>query len=328
MADGARGIPVVLMGLGPVGQAVARAALATPDLRVVGAVDPRHAGRKLGDLLGQPGPALAVAEAPGAALAAARGGVLLHAVTSDLEEAGPHLRQAVKAGLSVVSTCEELAYPWLAHAELAEELDRLAEARDVAVVGTGVNPGFVLDRLPAFLSQVTGPVRHLRAERVVDAATRRPALARKVGAGLAVEAFDAAAEKGEVGHVGLSQSAALAALGCGFEVDEVEETIDPVLATRDHGGPVPVARGQVAGARQVVRGFVEGEERVRLSLTIAVGAEEPGDEVELEARPPLKLRIAGGVAGDEATAWAVVNAAAPVTLLRGLVTVLDLPAGR
>jgi 4-hydroxy-tetrahydrodipicolinate reductase len=78
----------------------------------------------------------------------------------------------------------------------------------------------------------------------------------------------------------------------------------------------------------VVRGFAEGEERVRLELTIAAGAADPHDEVELDARPPLRLRVPGGIPGDEATAWAVVNAAAPATLLRGLVTVLDLPAGR
>ena len=328
MAEGARGIPVVVMGLGTIGQAIARAVLETPDLRIVGAVDPAHPGRPLAEVIGSPGPRLAVAAEPSKALAAARGGVLLHAVTSDLEEAEPHIGQAVRAGVAVVSTCEELAYPWLSHPELAERLDRLAESRDVAVLGVGVNPGFVLDRLPAFLSQVAGPVRHVRAERVVDAALRRRQLLVRVGAGLAPAEFEGAAERGEVGHVGLSQSAALAALGCGFEIDEVEETIEPVLAERDVAAAIPVARGRVAGARQVVRGFAEGQERVRLELTIAAGAAEPHDEVELDARPPLRLRIPGGIPGDEATAWAVVNAAAPATLLRGLVTVLDLPAGR
>jgi 4-hydroxy-tetrahydrodipicolinate reductase len=328
LAEGARGIPVVVMGLGPIGQAISRAVLATPDLRIVGAVDPAQRGRRLSDVIGAKGPDLAVAAEPGKALQAARGGVLLHAVTSDLEEAEPHLSLAVRAGLAVVSTCEELAYPWLSHEKLADRLDRLAEARDVAVLGVGVNPGFALDRLPAFLSQVVGPVRHVRGSRVVDAARRRRQLLEKVGAGLAPEAFDAAAERGDLGHVGLSQSAALAALGCGFEIDEVEETIEPVVAERDLAAAVPVAKGRVAGVRQVVRGFVEGEERVRLELTIAAGADDPHDEVELDASPPLRLRVAGGIPGDEATAWAVVNAAAPATLLRGLVTVLDLPAGR
>jgi 2,4-diaminopentanoate dehydrogenase len=327
LSEGARGIPVVLMGLGHIGQAVARAALETPDLRIVGAVDPRLAGQSLDDLVAG-APRIAIAAEPAPSLAAAPGGVLLHAVTSDLEEAEPHLAQAVRAGLSVVSTCEELAYPWLSHPALAARLDRLAESRDLAVVGVGVNPGFALDRLPAFLSQVVGPVRHVAAARVVDAAGRREALRRKVGVGLTVAEFDAGAERGDLGHVGLAASAALAALGCGFELDEVEEAIEPVVAAGDFAGPPPVAAGRVVGLRQSVRGFVEGQERVRLDLTIAAGAADPRDEVELDARPPLRLRVPGGIPGDEATAWAVVNAAAPVTLLRGLVTVLDLPAGR
>jgi len=325
LPEKARGIPVVLMGLGHIGQAIARAALGTSDLRIAGAVDPAHAGRPLSDVIGAPAPRVAVDAEPSRALAAGRGGVLLHAVTSDLEDAEPQFAQALRAGLSVVSTCEELAYPWLDHEPLADRLDRLAEGRDLAVVGVGVNPGFALDRLPAFLSQVTGPVRHVRAARVVDAATRREALRRKVGTGLTVAAFDEAAERGQVGHVGLAASAALCALGCGFEVDEVEETIDPVVAGRDLPG---VPAGRVAGLRQTARGHVEGEERVWLELTIAVGADDPHDEVELDAGPTLRLRVPGGIPGDEATAWAVVNAAAPVTLLRGLVTVLDLPAGR
>lgn len=328
MSEGARGIPVAVMGLGHIGRAIARAAGETPDLRLVAAVDPAFSGKPLAEILGAPCPRITVASDPKQALAACKGGVLLHAVTSDLEAAEPHIVQAVRAGLSVVSTCEELAYPWLAHEPLAERIDRLAESRDVAVIGLGVNPGFALDRLPAFLSQVVGPVRHIRAVRVLDAATRREALRRKVGVGLTVAEFDAAAEGGEVGHLGLAESAALAALGCGFEIDEVEEAIDPIVAERDLDGPAPVARGRVAGLRQVARGFVEGEERVRLELTMAVGASEPRDEVELDARPPLRLCVPGGIPGDEATAWAVVNAAAPVTLLRGLVTVLDLPSGR
>lgn len=328
MAEGARGIPVVLMGLGPTGRAIARAALETPDLRIVGAIDPAHEGRTLAEVLGCAAPRIAVGADAARLLGTAKGGVLLHAVTSDLEEAEPHIAQAVRAGLTVVSTCEELAYPWLSHEKLAERLDKLAESRDVAVLGTGVNPGFALDRLPAFLSQLTGPVRHLRAERVADVAGGPAVLASRMGVGLSPAAFDDAAERGDVGQVGLAQSAALAALGCGFELDEVEEALEPILAERDLAGPPAVARGAVAGARQTVRGFVDGTERVRLELTVAVGAADRHEEVELDAQPPLRLRIPGGIPGVEAAAWAVVNAAAPATLLRGLVTVLDLPAGR
>jgi len=328
VAEGSTGIPVVIMGLGHIGQAIARAVFEQPELELVGAIDPAHAGRHLKELAGPGAPNLSVAADARQSLARARGGVLLHAVGSSFEAALPQIEAAVKAGLSVVSTCEELAYPWLRYEEQAEALDALCEERQVAVVGVGVNPGFALDRLPAFLAQVTGPVRYVHAVRVQDTAQRRPALQRRVGAGLDEEAFHAAADRGELGHVGLSESAMLAAIGCGFELDEVEEELSPLLAEEDLEAAIPVKAGQVAGVHQVARGFVDGTERVRLELILAAGAEDPRDEVELDARPPVKARIDGGLPGDDATAWSVVNAALRVSLLQGLVTVLDLPAGR
>ncbi len=328
MTEGSSGIPVVVMGLGYIGRLVARAALENPELRLVGASDPAHAGKRLDEVLSCPAPGLRVAAEPGEAFAQARGGVVLQATTSSFEEALPGIERAVGAGLSVVSTCEELAYPWLRFEERADALDDLCASKDVAVLGVGVNPGFALDRLPAFLSQVTGPVRHIRALRVQDVAKRRPTLQRRVGAGLSEEAFHAGADRGELGHIGLSESAMLAALGCGFEIDEVEEELVPLVAEEDLDGAVRVRAGQVAGVHQTVRGFTDGAERVRLELVLALAAEDPRDEVELEARPPVRLVVPGGIPGDDATAWAVVNAAPAIASMRGLVTVLDLPAGR
>ncbi len=329
MAQRGSGIPVVVAGLGEIGRAIARHVLETAGLRLVGAVDPDPAlaGKPLEVVLGSPCPGRVAAE-PRQAIGAAEGGVLLQATTSSFEDARPQIEQAVRARLSVASTCEELAYPWLRHEAAADALDRLCEKNDVAVVGTGVNPGFALDRLPAMLSQVTGRVRHVYGTRVVDAGTRRVALQRTIGAGLAADEFEARAERGQVGHVGLAESAMLAALGCGLEVDELEEEIEPVLATRQHASAVPVKEGQVAGVRQVARGFGEGREVVRLELVVAVGAEHPRDEVGLDAEPPLRLHVPGGIPGDEASAWAMVHAAEALPVLRGLVTVLDLPPGR
>ncbi len=325
MADG--GIPVVVLGLGEVGRAIARRVLARSELRLVAAVDPAKgiAGRPLDDLLGVPAGGLAVAAEPAKALAAARGGVAILATTSSFEKARPLIEQAVRAGCSVVSTCEELAWPWLHHEAAADALDALCEANDVAVVGTGINPGFSLDRLPAFLAQVAGEVRHVRGLRVVDLARRRDALRRKAGVGLTEAAFEAADERGEVGHIGLSESAALAAAGCGLEVDEVEEELVPLVAEEDGHG---VKQGQVAGVQQVARAFHEGREVVRLETIFALGVDHPRDEVELDADPPLRAVVPGGIPGEAATVNAVVHAALAVTERRGLITVLDLPAGR
>jgi 2,4-diaminopentanoate dehydrogenase len=329
VAEAAPSIPVVIQGLGTIGRAIARAALETPELRIVAAVDPAHAGKRLRELVGAGAPDLEVLSDPAKAYSLARGGgVVLHATSSLFEEVALQLERAVDAGLHVVSTCEELAMPWLRNDELADKLDARCERKGVAVVGVGVNPGFVLDRLPAFLSLATGPVRHVRALRVVDTSTRREQLQRRVGAGLDEGEFHEAWERGQVGHVGLAESAALVAKGCGFEIDEFEDECDPVIADRDVDAAIPVKAGRVAGASQVVRGFQDDVERVRLEVIAAAGIEDPRDEVELDANPPVRLTIHGGLSGDLATAWTVVNAVAPLMERHGLLTVLDLPAGR
>jgi 4-hydroxy-tetrahydrodipicolinate reductase len=286
---------------------------------------PELAGRKLEALLERPAGGLTVATDAAPAFIEARGGVVIMATTSSFQEALPHLRRAVKAGCSVVSTCEELAWPWLHHESEADALDLFCEAHDVAVIGTGVSPGFALDRLPAVLSQVLGQVRHVRGARVVDVLPRRQRLSARLGLGLSPEAFEAADQRGELGLAGLAESAALAAVGCGLEFDEVDEELTPLLAEEDGHG---VTAGQVAGVQQVARAFSEGREVVRLELEFALGAEHPRDEVEIDADPPLRAVVSGGIPGEAATANAVVHAVLAITERRGLITVLDLPAGR
>ncbi|MCY1042918.1 dihydrodipicolinate reductase [Corallococcus sp. bb12-1] len=325
-------VPVVVMGLGFIGQEIAKAALSSQEVELIGAVDPQPTlvGRPLGDVLGQAGPRFKISESLERAVGRRKGVVVLHATSSRLAQVMDQLMEALKLGLPVASTCEELAFPYLKYPELAEKLERAAQKAGVAIVGTGVNPGFVLDRLVATAGQVCGPVRKATVSRVVDARTRREALQRKVGAGLTEEEFFDLVDREELGHVGLVESAALAALGLGLDCDDFEEEVAPVFAEEDiTGGAFVVKKGRVAGMFQSVVGLEEGQERVRLELTIAVGAEDPRDRIEIDADPRLVLEIPGGVAGDRATANALVNAAPRLTAAEaGLLTVLELPAGR
>jgi len=325
-------VPVVVMGLGFIGQEIARAAKASPELRLVGAVDtnPQLAGRKLGDLIGDPSVAIRVSDSLKEAVSRLKGAVLLHATGSRLSQVFDQLMEAVRLGLPVVSTCEELSFPFLKHPEESERLDRAAQKAGVSVLGTGVNPGFVLDRLVATAGAVVGEVRHVLVTRVVDARTRRAALQRKIGAGMTEDEFERLLEKDQIGHVGLVESAALASLGLGIECDDFEEEIASVVAEEDvEGGAFPVKKGRVAGIHQSAVGLAEGQEKVRLELTIAVGADDPGDRILIEGDVPVDLRIRGGIAGDRATANLVVNAAPRVAAAEpGLLTVLELPAGR
>lgn len=325
-------IPVVVMGLGIIGQEIARAALKSPEVELVGAIDKAQAllGKKLSDVLGHAAGTLKVSRDLAQAAGTRQGVVVLHATSSRLPLVMDQLLEACAFGASVVSTCEELSFPHLKHPELADKLDRAAQKAGVSILGTGVNPGFVLDRLVATASQVMGPVHRVKATRVVDVRTRRPALQRKVGAGLTEDEFLKLVDEEQLGHVGLMESAALAALGVGLDCDDFEEEILPVIADEDiTGGAFPVKKGRVAGIFQSAVGLSDGQEKVRLELTIAMGAEPVGDHVHLEGEEVVDVRVVGGVAGDRATANLVVNAAPRVAQSQpGLLTVLDLPAGR
>lgn len=318
-----------MIGLGDIGRLVASCVARHPELTLVGAADPRFEGKSLAELV--PGaPDVPVAANGAAVYRKARGGVALLCTGSYLEEVSGEIESAVRAGMHVVSSCEELSNAAFVDPELADLLERAALRANVSILGTGVNPGFVMDRLPVTLGAVTGEVRHVDVLRIVDLATRRPALSKKAGVGLTVEEFERLSEDGLLGHVGLSESCSLVADGLGLPVDEVEEELDPVVADRDlEVGGVTVAKGRVRGLRQVAMAFDEGREVARLTLELVLGAEDPKDWCRIDGDPPVEMTIPGGIPGDRATAWAMVNAAPRVAGAEpGLLNVLDLPAGR
>lgn len=102
----------------------------------------------------------------------------------DEGEVEPQIEPMARAGISVVSSCEELLYPPLREPRLAKRLDQLCKQHGARVLGTGVNPGFVMDVLPVCLTGVCRTVRAIRIQRVVNAATRRGPLQKKSGSGL------------------------------------------------------------------------------------------------------------------------------------------------
>jgi 4-hydroxy-tetrahydrodipicolinate reductase len=235
----------------------------------------------------------------------------------------PQIEEAIDAGLHIVSTCEELSFPELRHHPMAVRIDQRAKAKGVAVLGTGVNPGLVMDRLALAVASACVSVKTVRVTRVVDAAKRRGPLRAKVGAGLTKAEFDAGVASKKLGHVGLSESAAIIALGLGLPIDEITETIKPVIAEKETDG---VPAGRVLGLHQVA--LVQGgdEPRVVLDLTMAVGAPNPADRIDVEGDPPLHVVAEGGFHGDRSTIGTVVNAIPfIVSAPPGLQNVVTLP---
>src|SRR5438445_1190946 len=229
----------------------------------------------------------------------------------------------------IVSTCEELSYPFRTHPELAAKLDKEAKDWGVALVGTGVNPGFVMDKLVITLAAVSQRIEHAKALRIVDASKRRLPLQQKIGAGLSVEEFRAKVAEGVIKHVGLPESVAMVADALGLAVDEITETIEPMVATeRVQTEFLVVEAGQAAGVHQIARGLSGGKELIYLELQMYVGAKNPADTIELQGHPNISLVVPGGTHGDIATASVAVNSI-PVILdaPAGLRTARDLPIG-
>ncbi|MCC7352847.1 MAG: dihydrodipicolinate reductase [Anaerolineae bacterium] len=324
-------IRILQYGLGPIGCALARLAAQRPGLEIVGAVDiaPGLQGKDLGEVL-ELGRGLGVRVVADAAstLRQARPDVVLHATGSHLPAVKDQLLGIVAAGAHVVSTCEELSYPVYRYPELSRELDRAAQEKGVALLGTGVNPGFVMDKLVATLLTACTKVGRVEVGRVVDAAGRRGPLQRKVGAGMSVAEFQALADANKIGHVGLPESAHMLADVLRLPADrKLVEELKPKVADKEIRTKfVHVLPGQVAGVDQMAAVLVDGKEIIHLHLEMYVGAPQPVDRVLIEGTPRLEMAITTGVHGDVATAAVSVNCVPLMSALKpGLRTMLDVP---
>jgi len=323
-----REIRVVHYGLGAIGSQIARLVLSREGMRSVAAIDidEGKAGRDLSRVIGLDRSLdVPVSKTLASALEGEGAEVVLHSTGSFLEKVIPQLREVISVGLNIVSTCEELAYPAAQHPKLAIEIDALAKERGVTVLGTGVNPGFIMDTLPLVITGVCQEVQRIRVRRRVDAGRRRLSLQRKVGVGLTRAQFQDGVKARRVGHIGLRESVAVIAGALGWELEAIEESLEPVIAERPMRTQfLEVEAGKIAGVHQIGQGIKDGQEVITLDLEICVGLEGAKDTISVEGRPSVKLTIEG-VHGDIATAAMVVNAIPRVVdAPPGLVTMADL----
>jgi len=321
-------IRVVQMGLGPVGLRVTKYLRERARFEIVGAldVDPAKVGRDLGELEGG-GPLGVTVSDDAGMLVTWNADVVAHTTVSSVVKAEPQLLASVKTGTSVVSTCEELSYPWLTQPEVSARLDAAAKESGARILGTGVNPGFLMDTLPIALTAPCREVKFVTVRRIQNAAFRRVPFQKKIGAGLTLEEFEARKREGTLRHVGLTESMHMIAARLGWELSRTEDVIEPVVAEAEIDAEgVKIAAGRAAGVMQTGRAFVGDRQVMLLEFRAAVGQDEPRDEVELESDPPIKSVIPGGVHGDVATCAIVVNAI-PVLLGAppGLHTMADIP---
>lgn len=316
-------VSVAQYGIGPIGAEIARLLLTKPWVKLVAAVDidPNKIGKDVGEVIGL-GRTAGVKVTPDLQ---GKPEVVCHSTGSRLREVAGQLKELLERGCHVVSTCEELSFPL--DQKLRADLQQVARSNNVTLLGTGVNPGFVMDKLPLTLTSVCQRVDSVDIIRIQNASTRREPLQRKVGAGMTTAEFRAAVQSGKIKHMGLRESLMLVGNGLGIEFEKVsEEKIEPIVAEREVVTQyLRVAAGQVAGVHQTING--KGKINVRLELRMYVGAEDvAADRVIVKGVPDVQMEIKGGVHGDRATAAMVVNSIPRVISARpGVLTMDDIP---
>jgi len=323
-------IRVLHFGLGPIGAAIVQQVAVRPGFKIVGGVDidPSKVGRDIGDVAGlSKRLGVKVSDDAARTLKSARPDIVVLCTSSSIRQVMPQIEAILKAKKPIVSTTEELSYPGYTHIRQARQIHAWAKKAKVAVLGTGVNPGFAMDALPIALTAVCERVERVAVHRIQDARIRRLPFQQKIGAGLTTEQFQKKVEDGSVRHVGLTESIAMVADALGWTLDRISDGIEPKLATVTISSEfLAVDPGYVCGVVQDGVGYRKGEPVIRMHFEAYLGAPESYDSVEIEGSPRLSMKIAGGIHGDVATAAIVVNSIPRVLdASPGLHTMRDMP---
>jgi 4-hydroxy-tetrahydrodipicolinate reductase len=309
---------------------VARQLASRDGFRIVGAVDvdPAKVGSDAGTIAGLTRPLRVKVDpdAPGA-IRKTRPHIVVLCTSSSVRSVLPQIEGVLKARVPVVTTTEELSFPIGRNLPLARRIDAAAKKAKVAVLSTGVNPGFVMDALPITLTVACERIESVEVHRVQDARTRRLPFQQKIGAGLSREQFAREVERGSIRHVGLAESISMIAAALGWRLDRITDEVKPRIADAPVASEfLAVDPGYASGIVQDGVGYRHGTPIITMHMEAYLGAPESYDEVKVRGVPNLTLRIPGGVPGDIATASIVVNSIPKVlSATPGLHTMKDLP---
>ena len=319
-----------MYGLGPIGAAVARQVASRKGFQIVGAVDIDRAkiGLDLGQVIGLDKKLrVRITNDAAGAIKSGKPDVAVLCTSSSLKNVMPQIEAVLKRKVAIVSTTEELSYPVGKNRALAKKIDALAKKAKVAVVGTGVNPGFAMDALPITLTGICERVDSIRVDRIQDARTRRLPFQQKIGSGLNKEQFAQKVKDGSVRHVGLAESVTMIADAMGWKLDKVTDEIHPKIAEQGvESELIAVDPGYVCGIIQDGIGYVKGKPVITLHMEAYLGAPESYDAVTIEGSPRITQKISGGLHGDVATASITVNSIPKILRVTpGLRTMADMP---
>ncbi|MDO8963884.1 MAG: 2,4-diaminopentanoate dehydrogenase [Coriobacteriia bacterium] len=320
-----------MMGQGLLGFILDRA----QDVELVGAIDidPAKQGMTVGELIGRDCDVRITSDHD--AVLALNPDVVCILTASNLHEISAPVEAAVRAGADVIGIAETLAYPWASDPEWAEKFDDLARENGVSILGTGVNPGFVLDALVIALSSVCLRVDRIEAARVNDLSPFGPTVMASQGVGTTVEQFNAGVADGSiVGHIGFHESIGLISYALGWEIDEIVETREPIVTGVERSTPhVHVAPGDVCGCRHIAKAYSGGELKIELvhpqQIHPGLEGQDTGDYIAIVGDPEIHMANTPEIPGGKGTYASIGNY---IPLIGGadpgIVTVVDMPLPR
>ena len=325
---------IISWGLGAMGGGMARLILSKDGMEMVGAIerDPAKIGKDLGEVLDVEKTGVEVKSSLKEAVEGTDADLLLIATSSFTKEVFPQIKEGIEAGLNILTIAEEMAYPQAQEPELAEKIDKLATEKGVTVLGTGINPGFVLDTLILALTGVCLDVKEIKAARINDLSPFGPTVMETQGVGTTPEEFEAGIESGDiVGHIGFQESIAMIADRMGWELDEIVETREPIISNVYRETPhVTVEEGEVAGCNHIAYGKKDGKTLITLEHPQQIHPHledvETGDYIDIIGDPDISMGISPEVPGGKGTMACAVNMIpAVIKAEAGLVNMSELP---
>lgn len=333
-------VKVAIWGFGAMGSGMARMLLKKKGVEIVGVCDmhPERVGKSIFEVLGvEKGDRKEVVINPNIdeVLTEKCCDVCLCATDSFTKKAFPRLKLALEKKVNVISTAEEMAYPKAQNPELAAELDRIAKENGVTILGTGINPGLMMDLLVVCLTGCMIDVEHVEAKRVNSLSPFGPAVMEEQGVGITVEQFENGVKDGSLaGHVGFHESVGMIADAIGWKVEKFEQQMKPIVTTVDRKSPYGFAKaGDVAGVNMTGQGYVDGEVKIDMIHPQQIEPEmegtHTGDYITIKGTPAIHMANNPEVEGGLGTIAMCVNMIPHViNAAPGLKTMIDLPVPR
>ncbi|MGX7023271.1 2,4-diaminopentanoate dehydrogenase [Vagococcus hydrophili] len=328
-------VKVIIWGMGAMGSGMARMLLGKKGVDVVGAID-------IGDKIGKP-----IFEHLGETfegkenikigtveeyITEKRADVVLLCTDSFTKKAFDKIKLIVEHKMNVVTSAEEMAFPKAQNPELAEKIDALAKENGVSVLGTGINPGLIMDVLVLVMTGACTDIKKITSRRVNSLSPFGAAVMEEQGIGISVEEFEKGKAEGTLaGHVGFPESISLMSTALGIELDEIVQDMEPIVTDVDRVAPHGEAKaGSIAGVAMKAWGKKDGETIIEMDHPQQIEPEQvgvsTGDYVIIDGNPAINVVNSPEVEGGVGTIAMCVNMIPQTINARpGLVTMIDLP---